>query len=68
MKKYFNSLFPYRWILVLLLMGLSSLILIMAKHITKSNDFDIILICNIPFWFIVDYFLGIGQRNLWDRE
>jgi len=69
MKQYFNSLFPYRWILILIFECLMLLILIIGKQLTNNNSFyNTLILCNIPFWFIIDFIFGIGQRNYWDRN
>ena len=69
MKKYFQSLFPYRWVLIMIFEFLMFIVLVMGKHLTKQYDFyNLLLICNIPFWFIIDFVFGIGQRNYWERN
>jgi len=44
-------------------------VLLCGKQLTNDDSFyDILLIGNIPFWFIIDYIFGIGQENIYTRN
>jgi len=59
MKKYINSLLPYRWIIVL------SFILCLALVIEPLFQYKLIPhLVNIIFWFIIDYVFGLGHRGI----
>jgi hypothetical protein len=69
MRDYFKSLLPYRWVLLLLFNVLSLTLVAILILISNANFLTgtLYVTGNILFWFVVDYVLGIGQRNLWDR-
>lgn len=73
MKKYIKSLFPFRWILILIFIFLTSIIIKMG-FLYESNPPKYFTNAylwyggNFIFWFIIDFLFGIGQKNFWDRK
>lgn len=68
MKKYFNSLFPWRWIPITILIGCSEFLAFMYHSITPIKYDVLIVFLIFPFWFLVDYIFGIGQRDIYERN
>ena len=68
MKEYINSLFPYRWIPIVILIGVMSFMILLMRYDNSKQYTIILLIINFVYWFVNDYFFGIGQPCLWDRK
>lgn len=68
MKQYFKSLFPWRWLAVLITITLTQFFIVIGHTVAPFKGSILIVILNIPFWFVVDYYFGIAQESLWDRR
>lgn len=70
MKNWFKSLFPFRWIIPMLFIILTSILITYGFLSPKGNDTDYF---QNPFlwyggnfigWFIVDYLFGLGREGV----
>lgn len=70
MRKYIDSLFPWRWIPIIVLFGCSGFVLCALLVVNNVSRYigAITIITWFIFWFIIDYIFGIGQECYWDRK
>ena len=69
-KDYFNSLLPFRWFGILLMIMLTTLLIFFGTIAPLGQNeidyfkYETLWYCgNFIFWFLVDILVGIGKRG-----